>query len=84
MKWWALFVLLNSAAARPGFAWYFGRDALWRAVTDTAPALTRAQLLAATRTPQDGGEWSVGPLRLRSFPVIGEEKYSTYLKVVKF
>jgi len=52
------------------------------AVTDRAPALTRAQLLAATRTTQDGGEWSVGPLRLHSFPAIGEEKYSTYLKIV--
>jgi DUF1680 family protein len=51
------------------------------AVTDLAPALTRAQLLSAMRTNTDGGEWSAGPLRLRSFPAIGEEKYSTYFNV---
>jgi DUF1680 family protein len=49
------------------------------AITEEAPALTRAQLLAATR---NGDEWSVGSLHLRSFPAIGEERYSTYLKVV--
>jgi uncharacterized protein len=53
------------------------------AVTETAPALTRAQLLAATRETKDG-EWTVnpGPLRLLSFPAIGDQHYSTYLKVV--
>jgi DUF1680 family protein len=52
------------------------------AVTDAPPALTRAQLLAATRTAKDGSEWSIGSLRLRSFPAIGEEHYSTYVNVV--
>jgi uncharacterized protein len=50
-------------------------------LTDAAPALTRAQLLSATTTNNQGGEWSAGSLRLRSFQTIGEEKYSTYLKV---
>jgi hypothetical protein len=52
------------------------------AVTDAPPALSRTQLLAATRTAKDASEWSIGSLRLRSFPAIGEEQYSTYLKVV--
>jgi hypothetical protein len=50
------------------------------------PAVTRAQLLSATRTAENGGEWTVntagGSLRMLSFPAIGEEQYSTYLNVV--
>jgi hypothetical protein len=48
-------------------------------MTDTQPTLSRAQLLAAAR---EADEWSIGSLRLRPFTAIGEERYSTYLKVV--
>jgi DUF1680 family protein len=54
-------------------------------VTNASPVVTREQLLAATRTVKDGAEWQVntrgGSLRLLAFPTIGEERYSTYLKV---
>jgi hypothetical protein len=56
------------------------------AITSSAPTVTRAQLLSATRSKKDGAEWTVqaetGPLRLLPFPSIGEEPYSTYLNVV--
>jgi DUF1680 family protein len=56
------------------------------ATTNSAPAVTRAQLLAATRTAKDGAEWLVntsgGSLRMLSFSAVGEEQYSTYLKLV--
>jgi hypothetical protein len=55
-------------------------------ITNSVPAVTRAQLLSATRTAENGGEWTVntagGSLRMLSFPAIGEEQYSTYLNVV--
>ena len=53
------------------------------AVTDNQPALTRAHLLAAKRTDQRS--WEVGtataPIRMLPFTEIGDEQYSTYLRV---
>ena len=56
------------------------------ALTADAPKVTRAQLLAARRVEgQDAGlaEWQVesgnGPLRLRPFTGIGDERYWTYM-----
>jgi DUF1680 family protein len=53
------------------------------AVTDGQPSLTRADLLAAKR--MDRRSWQVntadGPLRMLPFTDIGEEQYSTYLRV---
>ena len=52
-------------------------------ITDNQPALTREQLLAAKRTGQRS--WEVGtataPIRMLPFTEIGEEQYSTYLRV---
>jgi DUF1680 family protein len=56
------------------------------AITSSAPTVTRAQLLKATRSKTSDTEWTVqtenGALRLLSFPSIEEEQYSTYLNVV--
>jgi uncharacterized protein len=53
------------------------------AITDTRPSLTRADLLAATRTDQR--IWQAGtsgaPLKLVPFMEIGDEQYSTYLNL---
>jgi DUF1680 family protein len=53
------------------------------AITDNQPSLTRANLLAAERTDQRS--WQVrtgsGPIRMLPFTDIGEEQYSTYLRV---
>lgn len=53
------------------------------AVTDTQPLLTSADLLAAKRT--DKRSWRVstvgGPIRMLPFTDIGEEQYSTYVRV---
>jgi uncharacterized protein len=53
------------------------------AVTDAEPKVTRAQLLAAKKTgPQS---WQVetagGAMKMLPFTAIGEEQYSTYLRV---
>jgi DUF1680 family protein len=60
----------------------FGPLALF-AITDAEPALTRADLLAAKRT--DRRSWLVRtggpPLKMLPFTDIGEEQYSTYLRV---
>jgi hypothetical protein len=53
------------------------------AITDSDPKITRAQLLAATKSgPQN---WQVetanGPLKMLPFTEIGEEPYSTYLRI---
>jgi hypothetical protein len=53
------------------------------AITDTDPKITRAQLLAAKKSgPQS---WQVetanGLLRMLPFTEVGEEPYSTYLRV---
>jgi hypothetical protein len=53
------------------------------AITDSDPKITRAQLLAATKSgPQS---WQVetanGPLKMLPFTEIGEEPYSTYLRI---
>jgi hypothetical protein len=53
------------------------------AITDSDPKVTRAQLLAATKSgPQS---WQVetanGPLKMLPFTEIGEEPYSTYLRI---
>jgi DUF1680 family protein len=51
---------------------------------ETAPSVTRAQLLSAQLVP-NAMEWRVaansGPLVLRPFSAIGDEKYSAYLNV---
>ena len=53
------------------------------AVTDTQPLLTSADLLAAKR--KDKRSWRVstvgGPIRMLPFTDIGEEQYSTYVRV---
>ena len=53
------------------------------AITDTPPSLTRADLLSAKRVDQR--TWQVNtasaPLKLLPFTDIGEEQYSTYLRV---
>jgi uncharacterized protein len=53
------------------------------AVTDTDPKITRAQLLAVTKTGLQS--WQVetasGPIKMLPFTAIGEEQYSTYLRV---
>ena len=53
------------------------------AVTNSAPKVTRAQLLAAEKAGE--GAWRVttdaGPMPLLPFTAIGEEQYSTYLRV---
>ena len=53
------------------------------AVTDSQPTLTRADLLAAQRL--DRRSWQVStsgaPLKLLPFTDIGDEQYSTYLRV---
>jgi DUF1680 family protein len=52
------------------------------AITERPTSATRHQLLSATRSPRPG-EWRAetneGPLLLRSFPAIGDERYTTYL-----
>jgi len=53
------------------------------AITDTDPKITRAQLLAAKKSgPQS---WQVetanGPLKMVPFTEVGEEPYSTYLRI---
>jgi uncharacterized protein len=54
------------------------------AITDTQPALTRAELLGAKRIDQRS--WQVklggGAIKMLPFTEIGEEQYSTYLRVV--
>jgi DUF1680 family protein len=56
------------------------------AIISSAPTVTRAQLLKATRSKTSDTQWTVqtenGALRLVSFPSIEEEQYSTYLNVV--
>jgi uncharacterized protein len=53
------------------------------AITDNQPALTRDQLLAAKKTGQRS--WEIGtataPIKMLPFTDIGEEQYSTYLRV---
>lgn len=53
------------------------------AITDTQPALTRAELLGAKR--MDERSWQVRtdgvPTKMLPFTEIGEEQYSTYLRV---
>jgi hypothetical protein len=53
------------------------------AITDTQPVLTRAELLGAKRI--DERSWQVrtdaAPIRMLPFTDIGEEQYSTYLRV---
>jgi DUF1680 family protein len=53
------------------------------AITDTQPAVTRANLLAAKRT--GSRSWQVGtagaPIKMLPFTDIGDERYSTYLRV---
>ena len=53
------------------------------AVTDREPRVTRAQMLAVNRT--DAQNWQVetadGPMRMLPFTAIGDEPYSTYLRV---
>jgi len=53
------------------------------AITDAQPSLTRADLLAARR--MDRRSWQVrtatAPLKMVPFTDIGEEQYSTYLRV---
>jgi len=53
------------------------------AITDTDPKITRAQLLAATKTGLQS--WQVetasDSLKMLPFTAIGEEQYSTYLHV---
>jgi DUF1680 family protein len=62
----------------------FGPLALF-AVTDTQPSLTRADLLAAKR--MDRRSWQVrtagAPLKMLPFTEIGEDQYSTYLRVTE-
>jgi len=53
------------------------------AMGNNAPSLTREQLLAAVRQPQQAtwrAEGSGGPLLLRPFSAIGDQPYTTYLK----
>jgi len=54
------------------------------AVTDVQPAITHAQLLGAKRTGAQS--WQVEtagrPVKMLPFTAIGEEQYSTYLRVV--
>jgi uncharacterized protein len=53
------------------------------AMTDAEPRVTRAQLLAAKNTGAQS--WQVetasGPMKMLPFTVIGEEQYSTYLRI---
>jgi hypothetical protein len=53
------------------------------AVTDREPRVTRAQMLAVNKT--DAQNWQVetadGPMRMLPFTAIGDEPYSTYLRV---
>jgi DUF1680 family protein len=53
------------------------------AITDTPPSVSRADLLAATRL--DRQTWQAqtagAPLKLLPFTAIGDEQYSTYLRV---
>jgi hypothetical protein len=53
------------------------------AVTDGEPKVSRAQLLAAKKSGAQS--WQVetvgGALKMLPFTVIGEEQYSTYLRV---
>jgi DUF1680 family protein len=53
------------------------------AVTNTTPAVTRAQLLSARKTGERNWqvETSSGPLNLLPFTAISDEQYSTYLGV---
>jgi uncharacterized protein len=54
------------------------------AVTEDAPVVTRSQLLAAVRLPQQSA-WQVdtasGPLRFLPFTAIQDQRYTTYLTV---
>jgi hypothetical protein len=53
------------------------------AMTDADPQVTRAQLLAAKET--GARSWQVettnGTLKMLPFAAIGEEQYSTYLRI---
>src|SRR6202166_2333055 len=53
------------------------------AVTDAEPRVTRAQMLAVNKT--DAQNWQVetadGPMKMLPFTAIGDESYSTYLRV---
>ncbi|MGA9451468.1 MAG: hypothetical protein WBW41_09025, partial [Verrucomicrobiia bacterium] len=53
------------------------------AITDTQPSLTRADLLAAKRMDQRSWQATTAgaPLKLVPFTDIGDEQYSTYLRV---
>ena len=53
------------------------------AVTDSQPAVTRAQLLAGKKTGSQSWqvETSGGPVKMLPFTAIGDEQYSTYLRV---
>ncbi len=53
------------------------------AITDSQPVLTRAELLGAKR--MDQRRWQVrtdaAPIKMLPFTDIGDEQYSTYLRV---
>src|SRR5580704_1860025 len=53
------------------------------AVTDAEPALTRTQLLAAKKTGAQSWEVTTAsqPMKMLPFTAIGEQQYSTYLRV---
>ena len=53
------------------------------AITEAQPALTRAQLLAARKTGLQTWEVSTsnGPMKMLPFTAIGDEQYSTYLRL---
>jgi hypothetical protein len=54
------------------------------AITENPPAATRQQLLSAVRLPQQStwrAETASGPLLLRPFTAINDERYCTYLNV---
>jgi DUF1680 family protein len=56
---------------------------VWFAVTDTQPALTRADLLAASRVDQRSWQVRTGgaPIKMVPFTGIGDEQYTTYMRV---
>jgi hypothetical protein len=54
------------------------------AITENPPAVTRLELLSALRLPQEStwrAETASGPLLLRPFTAINDERYCTYLNV---
>jgi hypothetical protein len=53
------------------------------AITDAEPAVTRTQLLAAKKTGAQSWEVTTAsqPMKMLPFTAIGEQQYSTYLRV---